>query len=192
MTGLSRSTLNRATKSGRLSAHRDEAGAILIDASELARVYGVTSPEPVQRRAMTSHDEPRDEAVAVLETKVAMLTDQLERGDRERTTILETVEDLRRRLDRAEERVLALTAQPTPAQESPAVVEEVHRPLEESPAVVEELHRRLEESRAHIRALMTAPPTAQQAAQEGPIEMTAWMSPAGSLRGFLARLWGRG
>lgn len=107
MTGLSKSTLNRATKSGRLSAHRDEAGAIHVDASELARVFPVTNPEPTQRRAMTSHDEPPGEAVAVLETKVAMLTAQLVQAN-------DTVTDLRGRLDWAQGR-LALTNQMQPA-----------------------------------------------------------------------------
>ena len=106
MTGLSRSTLNRATKSGKLSAQRDEAGAIHIDASELARVFPVTSPEPVQRRATVSHEQPRDEGVAVLETKVAMLTDQLAQAN-------DTVADLRTRLDWAQGR-LALTDQTQP------------------------------------------------------------------------------
>lgn len=103
MTGLSRSTLNRATKSGKLSAHRDEAGAIHIDASELARVFPVTSHDPVQRRATTSHEQAPDEGVTVLETKVAMLTAQLAQAN-------DTVADLRGRLDWAQSR-LAITDQ---------------------------------------------------------------------------------
>lgn len=141
--------------------------------------------------------------------------------DQERETILErereTVGDLRKRLDRAEERVLALTAQPAP------------RPTLEPPAVVEELRRRLEETEAHLRALVAlAPPApplepfekgmtvaddqvtadrlreeakaplqglelpASQAAQEQPSEPSARVTrPAGPFRGLLGRLLGR-
>jgi uncharacterized coiled-coil protein SlyX len=186
MTGLSRSTLNRATKIGKLSAHRDEAGAIYVDASELARVFTVTNPEPAQRQAMPSHDEPRDEGVEVLEMRVAMLEAALERerqavarerevADRER----DVSDDLRKRLDRAEARVLSLTVQPAP------------EPAPEPPAMVEELRRRLEESEAHIRALVTAAPPAPQGAQKRPSEPSAGVTSAGPLRGLLGRLLGR-
>lgn len=93
--GKSKSTIQRAIKKGKLSAEKNDDGTYAIDPSELSRVYPAT---------LTQHsDEPLRNSDELLETKVAMLEDQL---SRER----ETVDDLRKRLDRAEERVYALSA----------------------------------------------------------------------------------
>ena len=77
-----------------------QSGTYHIDASELSRVFPLNTEE-TSRRNTTA---PGAEVSAVLEVKVAMLESQLER---ER----ETVDDLRRRLDRSEDRVYALTHQ---------------------------------------------------------------------------------
>ena len=45
-TGLSKSTIHRAIKSGKLSAHRLEDGSYEIDPAELFRVYRPTQPAP--------------------------------------------------------------------------------------------------------------------------------------------------
>lgn len=117
-TGRSKSTIGRAIKSGKVSAQRDEAGGYRIDASELARAFNWDPSEPVPWSAtapLGPATEPSGVApavVAVLETKVAMLEQAL---DRERETLAherETTADLRQRLDRADERVRALLAQP--------------------------------------------------------------------------------
>ncbi len=135
--------------------------------------------------------------------------------EQERATARETVDDLRKRLDRSEERVLALSAPPAqpapaPGHELPAMVEELRRRLETSEAhvralvreasptppppseeaqdafsVVEELRKRRQESKDVLRVLETSPP---QAAQERPSETPARTTPAGSLRRFLGRL----
>ena len=119
--GLSKATIHRAVKSGRLSARRDEGGAYRIDASELARVYPETLQEPTPGRAEIPLETA--EAVAVLQERVRSLEAQLaeayEVGRRERETAQGNIADLRRRLDRAEERVLALTAAPA-TQATPA------------------------------------------------------------------------
>ncbi len=151
--------------------------------------------------------------------ELRMVKDQLarEREDREqeRATARETVDDLRKRLDRSEERVLALSAPPAqpapaPGHELPAMVEELRRRLQTSEAhvralvreasptppppseeaqdafsVVEELRKRRQESKDVLRVLETSPP---QAAQERPSETPARTTPAGSLRRFLGRL----
>jgi hypothetical protein len=127
----------------------------------------------------------------------------------------QTVEDLRKRLDRAEERVLALTVQPAPATPQPApellaVVDQLRKRLEESEArnqalvggslltskeveeplaMVVELHKRRRQADALVQAVEGSP--ASQAAQERPSEVPAGTTPAGSLRGLLARLLGR-
>jgi len=103
LSGTSRSTIHRALKSGKLSGGRLEDGAWDIDPSELARVFPWDVIEPVQRDAAGQERNSSGEREAVLAVRVEMLEHQL---DRER----DTVEDLRRRLDRAEDRILALSA----------------------------------------------------------------------------------
>lgn len=191
--GISKSALHRAIQKGRLSARKLDDGTLRIDGAELARVYPPsqvkdTGPSPWD--AVGSRETPRDgdgTEFAVLRVRLQMIEDQLAREredrERERNTILErereTVGDLRKRLDRAEERVLALTAQPAP------------QPAQEPPAVVEELRRQLAESEAHIRALVTAAPPAPQAAQERPGEAPARVTTASLVRDVLGRLLGR-
>lgn len=110
-TGKGKSTLHRALKSGKLSARRTEAGVYLIDAAELARVFPVERAGPSPWDNAGRNDTPPEQPgtpVAVLEVQVEMLEAQLAR---ER----DTVDDLRKRLDRAEDRVLALTAERVPS-----------------------------------------------------------------------------
>ena len=109
--GRSRTTLHRALKSGKMSGMQDgEGGEWSIDPAELRRVFPWAGDEhdrkstSVQGASTPQHDE-------VMAVKVAMLEDQLER---ER----ETVADLRKRLDRAEDRVTALTDQRVPRAEA--------------------------------------------------------------------------
>jgi excisionase family DNA binding protein len=47
-TGLSKSTVYRAIKAGRLSASRAEAGDYQIDPAELHRVFPIADPEPAR------------------------------------------------------------------------------------------------------------------------------------------------
>lgn len=121
-TGKGKSTIHRAIKSGKLSARRTEDGAYLIDAAELARAFPVEPPGPSPWDNAARNDTPPEQPgteVAVLQVRVEMLEIQL---GRER----DTVDDLRRRLDRAEERVVALTAEkppPTVSQPALSVVE---------------------------------------------------------------------
>lgn len=103
LSGTSRSTIHRALKSGKLSGGRLEDGAWDIDPSELARVFPWDVIEPAQRDAAGQERNASGEREAVLAVRVEMLEHQL---DRER----DTIEDLRKRLDRAEDRILALSA----------------------------------------------------------------------------------
>lgn len=113
-TGLSKSTISRAIKSGKLSAARREDNSYQIDPAELFRVYpkrvaqppgdarhGATRNPPEQPSATPSNE------VEILKAKLEMTREML---SRER----ETVDDLRKRLDAATDRVLQLTrgAQP--------------------------------------------------------------------------------
>ncbi len=118
--GLSKSTLSRAIKAGRLSARRAEIGSgWIVDAAELFRAYPATATRPdaphdeaapASWRATqppdVGHDEARG-AVALLEQALAYERAALER-EREVTA------DLRQRLDRSDERVRALLGQAAP------------------------------------------------------------------------------
>lgn len=114
-TGKGKSSIHRAIKSGRLSAHRYEDGTYSIDAAELFRAFPSALPEPVLERDAEPHEaRPATPTVTeeVLRVRVEMLTAQLEREQ-------DTVADLRRRLDRAEERILALSHSPATAPVTP-------------------------------------------------------------------------
>ncbi len=123
--GLSKSTLSRAIKSGRLSARRTEfGGGWLVDAAELFRAYPAKAvfpdapygeAQPASWRATQPPDAALDEgrgAVALLEQALAYERAALER-EREVTA------DLRQRLNRADERVRALLG-PVASAPSPA------------------------------------------------------------------------
>lgn len=204
LTRLNKSTLFRAIKAGRLSARRDEDGAYKVDASELARVYDLQhvarNDVDAMQSAATGEEAPATAATVgapaleLVLQRARMLEDQLarEREDRERERLVrdqereehgETVRDLRRRLDRAEERVLALTSQPAPHPPP--------EPAQAPPAVVEELRRRLEESEALVRTLAVMAPQAPQAAQGGPEEARTPLDPAKAVKGFIGRFLGR-
>jgi hypothetical protein len=189
-TGRGKSTLLRAVKSGKLSARRTDDGTFMVDASELARVFTMERVERSSGAPWSASDapgivtepaEPPGARVASLEAEVALLREML---SRERATAeaqlsreQETVDDLRKRLDRAEERVLALTVQPAP------------QPAPEPSAVVEELRRRLEEAEARNQMLsgVVAPQWPKERLSEAP----AGVTPPKGTRGFLGRLLGR-
>lgn len=151
-------------------------------------------------------------AVAVREERVEKLTDQLRMA-------AETIVDLRKSRDEAVALSRALAQRPAP--EMPVEVPAVVSVAEEPSALVDALRRQLDEAEAHIRTLVTAPPSepaeeaaavveelrrrrekgkglaralepsAPQPPQERPDEPSAGMTPTGPLRGVLARLLGR-
>lgn len=117
-TGLSKSTISRAVKSGRISAQKQDDGSFLIDPAELFRVYprAVAQPQPDARHDALRNPDEQPAATAsndleILKVKLEMTESMLER---ERETSAETIADLRKRLDAATDRVLSLTkvAQP--------------------------------------------------------------------------------
>ena len=75
-TSKSKSTLNRAIKTGRLSAIRNEDGTFSIDPSELARVF----PQNTQEREPLTRQERQSEHTGTeVLSKIAMLEQLLER-----------------------------------------------------------------------------------------------------------------
>ena len=119
--GVSKSTLSKALSNGRLSGERREDGSFHIEAAELFRVFPKRTAQANAEPAVVTVREPPETVierpsseVELLHLRVRMLEEQLSRErelrDQERETSQETVLDLRKRLDRSEERVLALTA----------------------------------------------------------------------------------
>lgn len=95
--GRSRSTLLRAIQTGRLSATRDAtSGTWSIDASELRRAYPEGADRQGNGHAGTAADD-RGDSAALIAAKDALITEQRA-----------MIDDLRRRLDRADERLTAL------------------------------------------------------------------------------------
>ena len=113
--GVSKSTLSRAIKSGKLSASRSEGGGWVIDPAELARVYEGCNPATldngvaegaVAHRATPEAQPPQPgfhQGEAVLREQVAALQAQLdlmrERLDESREQANEAREQMRERAD---------------------------------------------------------------------------------------------
>lgn len=108
-TGKNKATIQRAIKSGKLSAGKNSSGAYEIDPSELHRVYPPTA-QPVAHHNKSNgtqrpenHDETMQLTLDLLESE----------RERERDQLQSTIDDLRARLDRSEERITALLPAPT-------------------------------------------------------------------------------
>lgn len=141
-TGSSKSTINRALSSGRLSGERQPDGSYRIDAAELFRVFPakptgtgvpttvVTGLEPSSGTASEPPERVEPRGDALLQLELRMVRDQLERErqdrERDRSTYQDTIEDLRKRLDQEQEERRALQRQlspPTPP--APQMAQEV-------------------------------------------------------------------
>ena len=104
-TGKAKSTILRAIKSGTISATKSHDGSYEIEPSELHRVF-----EPNSAQLASSNDaQPHEEQGATLRFRLEII--EAER-QRERDQMQATIDDLRARLDRSEDRITALLAAP--------------------------------------------------------------------------------
>jgi hypothetical protein len=101
--GKSKSTINRAIKSGKLSATRHDDGSYSIDGSELARVFPIGTPSGSERVSAAPPTEPT--RTAMLEAENAALRTAL---DRER----EALDEARADRDAWRQQATALLASP--------------------------------------------------------------------------------
>ncbi|GHG37980.1 hypothetical protein [Paracoccus aerius] len=125
-TGLSKSTISRAIKSGRISAARQHDGSYLIEPVELFRVYPRNNAQPPSD---ARHDEVRNplkeasatasNEIELLKLKLAMTEELLVQERENSKRQQETVQDLRKRLDAATDRVLALAQPEQPTANAP-------------------------------------------------------------------------
>jgi hypothetical protein len=104
-TGKAKSTILRAIKSGTISASRSHDGSYEIEPSELHRVFPPNSAQP----ELSNDMQPPEEQAATLRLRLEIL--EVER-QREREQMQATIDDLRGRLDRSEDRITALLAAP--------------------------------------------------------------------------------
>ena len=117
-TGKNKATIQRAIKSGKISAPKGESGSYEIDPSELHRVF-----QPVaQRVAQIDNATMRNSAqqvglppdsnalqrIADLEKELAVMEERKNGLEEQKRHLTDTVEDLRKRLDNSEGRILAL------------------------------------------------------------------------------------
>lgn len=71
LTGKSKSTINRAIKTGKLSANRHEDGSYSIDPAELARAFDVEPNEGAKRRDADPHGTRLLERITALEAMLS-------------------------------------------------------------------------------------------------------------------------
>lgn len=93
LTGLGRSSLQKAIKTGKLSATRASSGAWEVEVSELQRVYALKLPDSGSdkvRNEVSGPDIERDllrQQLRMMEETVADLRARLTRSDEERTRL---------------------------------------------------------------------------------------------------------
>ena len=124
VTGKNKTTIQRAIKSGKISALKNSSGAYEIDPAELHRVFDATTQRVVQRSNATAsntsvagENSPNDNAlqrIAELEKELAVAEERKTGLEGQLHHLSETVDDLRRRLDQSEGRVTALISDQRP------------------------------------------------------------------------------
>lgn len=93
--GVTKTTIWRDVKRGKISAIKNDDGEWEIDPAELFRRY----PKETQRDETEQTVTNKKQAIASNESEIALLRDVLQQKDNELVTARETVNDLRRRLD---------------------------------------------------------------------------------------------
>jgi excisionase family DNA binding protein len=119
-TGLSKPTISKAIKSGKLSAIKNENGSYTIDPAELFRVYKAANSNGKQ--------QPEILRTETLEQLAEMLAKEQQERERERGQLLTQIEDLRRRLDEEATERRKLTALLTHQPASKPKAEQIQPP----------------------------------------------------------------
>ena len=114
-TGKNKATIQRAIKSGKISAPTGDAGSYEIDPSELHRVFqpvaqrvASTTNATLRNDAQRPHDFNTLQRIADLEKELAVMEERSSGLEEQKRHLTDTVDDLRKRLDSSEGRVLAL------------------------------------------------------------------------------------
>jgi hypothetical protein len=113
LTGKNVATITRAIKSGKLSATKDQSGTWKIDGAELSRVFplraqSLQTPNMQNDAKLTKTANTLDEDT--LREELATLRERVKADSRLLEERANHIGDLQKRLDRAEDRILALSA----------------------------------------------------------------------------------
>lgn len=106
-TGKNRTTIQRAIKSGKISASKNETGAYEIEPAELHRVFPAIAQRNAQQTKETDSNSPQqgDATSETLRIRLEMLEKE---RDRERAQLEETIADLREDRDKWRQQATAL------------------------------------------------------------------------------------
>lgn len=111
-TGKNKTTIQRAIKSGKISASKGDSGSYEIDPSELHRVFPPTVAQRDQSNDTQHPKSPLDnnrlERIAELEKELAVARERANGLEVQKDQMVDTINDLRKRLDSSEGRVTAL------------------------------------------------------------------------------------
>ena len=106
-TGKNRTTIQRAIKSGKISALKNENGAYEIEPAELHRIFPAIAQHRAQQSKETGSNSPQ-RADAISETLRIRLEMLEKERDRERAQLEETIADLREDRDKWRQQATAL------------------------------------------------------------------------------------
>lgn len=119
-TGKNKATIQRAIKSGKISAPKNSSGAYEIDPAELHRVFDATAQRSNATTRNTnvtgenSSDNNALQRIAELEKELAVTEERKNGLEGQLHHLTETVTDLRKRLDQSEGRITALLSDHRP------------------------------------------------------------------------------
>ncbi len=115
-TGKNKTTIQRAIKSGKISASKGDGGSYEIDPSELHRVFPPTvahrDAQHMQsndtQQAKFAPESSHIDRVVELEKELAVARERANGLEAQKDQMTDTINDLRKRLDSSESRVTAL------------------------------------------------------------------------------------
>ncbi len=159
LTGRSKSTVQRAMKSGKLSFEIDENGQRLVDVSELERVFGMAPERPagnsddlVKAEIQRAHDMIENERMKM---RIRMLEDQLHMTQQQ----LDDVKDQRDQWQKQAQQVL-ITSQYSQKQAEDLKEELKERDRREKMIRQKQMEERMKRVQAQQQAQITQPAVA--------------------------------
>lgn len=117
-TGKNKTTIQRAIKSGKISATKGESGSYEIDPSELHRVFPPVVAQRDTQQSENTHSNSNLARILELEKELAVAQERASGLEAQRDQLTDTISDLRKRLDSSESRITALLADNRPAPHS--------------------------------------------------------------------------
>lgn len=115
-TGKNKTTIQRAIKNGKISASKGNSGSYEIDPSELHRVFPAAAAESVAQHTQSNDTQHAPNTsinsdlarIIELEKELAVALERSNGLEAQKDQMLDTINDLRNRLDSSERRVTAL------------------------------------------------------------------------------------